>query len=160
MATDNTTVGIIGGLGILVVIFDLVFAILLWKQRTRWREHHTLITMTHSSRGSFNLADFTHNLTYGGLIPLSHQESMDILKETPVDMGPWDEESELSQDQVTNAERRKQIYREKSGRIQKRLELGKIKNAIQRQTEIETALQRAGKKDFIQNLKYRKNDNL
>lgn len=152
MATDNTTVGIIGGIGILVVIFDLIFAILIWKQRTRSNEHHTLITLTRSSRGKMNLADLMHNLTYGGMIPMTDQELIDLLKETPVDQGAWDSESELSEDVIANTERRRQIYKEQAERIRKRVQRGKIKAAIQRQSEIETALRRAGRTDLADQL--------
>lgn len=149
MATDNTTVGIIGGLGILVVIWDLIYTILLIKQSKRWKEHHTLITLTRSSRSGFVFRDFMHNLTYGGLVPLTDAEGMNELKEVPVDMGPWDSESELSNDQIVNAERRKQIHKEKSEKIRSRIKRGQVKDAIQRQTEIETALHRAGLEDSL-----------
>lgn len=142
--SQDTTVEILGIIGLFVVFWDILFGILIWKQKGEWARYHTMLTLTRSTRGKFNLADFKHNLTNGGEIALSDEEAFRLASNTAVDQGPWDSEDELSDDIVSNEEIRNRISKEHNEKLRRRLQRKDVQKAVAEKGAIEAALEKIG----------------
>lgn len=152
---QDTTVTILGSLSLVFTVATFVFLVLVIEWSRKLKRYRTLLTLTRASRGKFNLADFRHNLTYGGQIPLSEEQAICIAENIPVDDSAWDSEDELTDDGIANANLRRDIAQQSFQELRDRLVRNRIKTAIQDKTNIEQILQNTENQDLLKKLQQR-----